>query len=81
MQTELVMPGSTSADGLDKSQRYDANRRVRGMKLSRVWVPDTRAPGFREEAHRQALLLRGAPEEAEAFGFIEAAADRGDNET
>jgi hypothetical protein len=47
------------------------------MKLLRVWVPDPRAPGFQEEAHRQALLLRGAPEESEALDFIEAAADQG----
>jgi hypothetical protein len=46
------------------------------MKLLRVWVPAPRTPGFREEAHRQALLLRGAPKEAEALDFIEAAADR-----
>lgn len=45
------------------------------MKLLRVWVPDPNAPGFREEVHRQALLLRGAPEEREALDFIEAAAD------
>ncbi len=51
------------------------------MKLLRVWVPDPRAPGFREEAHRQALLLRGAPEEHEALDFIEAAADLGGMET
>jgi hypothetical protein len=67
-------------DGLDKFQRYRATRRARGMKLLRVWVPDPQAPGFREEAHRQALLLRGAAEEREALDFIEAMADRGDAE-
>jgi hypothetical protein len=51
------------------------------MKLLRVWVPDPRAPGFHEEAQRQALLLRNAPEEREALDFIEAAADRGDAQT
>jgi hypothetical protein len=40
--------------------------------------PDPQAPGFREAAQRQALLLRGAPEEAETLDFIEAAADRDD---
>ena len=43
------------------------------MKLVRVWVPNPSAPGFREEAARQAKLLRGAPEELEALDFIEAA--------
>lgn len=65
-------------DGLDKFRRYRAVRRARGMKLLRVWVPDPHAPGFREEAERQASLLRGAPEEREALDFIEAAADWGE---
>lgn len=67
-------------DGLDKFRRYRATRRARAMKLLRVWVPDPHAPGFREEAMRQALLLRGAPEELEALDFIEAAADLGEQE-
>lgn len=48
------------------------------MKLLRVWVPDPHAPGFREEALRQAALLRKAPEEREALDFIEAVADLSD---
>ena len=44
------------------------------MKLLRVWVPDPHAPGFRDEAHRQAMVLRGASEEADALEFIKAAA-------
>jgi Protein of unknown function (DUF3018) len=51
------------------------------MKLLRVWVPDPRAPGFRQEAERQAMLLRNAPEERDALDFIEAAAEPGDAET
>lgn len=76
------MPRPARADdGLDKFQRYRATRRAKGMKLLRVWVPDPQAPGFREEAQRQALLLRGAPEEQAALDFIEAAADWGDAPT
>lgn len=70
------MPQPARTDGVDKFRRYRTTQRARGMKLLRVWVPDPRAPGFREEAHRQAQLLRGAPEEREALEFIEAAADR-----
>jgi hypothetical protein len=44
------------------------------LKLLRVWVPDPRAPGFQEEAERQAKLLRGAPEETDALDFIASAA-------
>lgn len=73
------MPRPARTDGLDKFRRYRTTQRARGMKLLRVWVPDPRAPGFREEAHRQAQLLRGASEEREALEFIEAAADVGDD--
>ena len=57
------MPRPAKQDGLDKFRRLRANRKARGMKLVRIWVPDPQAPGFAEEARRQAALLRGAPEE------------------
>jgi len=63
---------------MDKFRRYRANRRANSMKLLRVWVPDPTLPGFREEARRQAALLRGAPEQNEALDFIEANADLSD---
>jgi len=68
------MPRAATKNETDKFGRYRARQRARGMKLLRVWVPDPRAPGFREEARRQAALLRGSPDEAEALDFIEAAA-------
>lgn len=55
-----------------KYQRFRAKRAHQGMKLLRVWVPNPVAPGFREEAARQAAILRGAPEEEEALAFIDA---------
>jgi hypothetical protein len=67
------MPRSAPKDGLDKFQRYRANRKANGMKLVRMWVIDPHAPGFAEEERRQAKLLKGAPEELEALDFIEAA--------
>jgi hypothetical protein len=66
------MPRAASDDGLDKFQRYRATRRNSGMKLLRIWVPDPHAPGFREEAERQAKLIRNTPESQDALDFIEA---------
>lgn len=43
------------------------------MKLLRVWVPDPHRPEFAAEARRQGRLLHGAPEEADALGFIASA--------
>ncbi len=69
------MPRIARHDGQTKFQRYRENYKSRGMKLLRVWVPDPQAPGFAQEAARQAALLRAAPEEADTLDFIEAAAD------
>jgi hypothetical protein len=69
------MPRVARKDGLDTFRRYRARQRDRGMKLVRLWVPGPAAPGFRQQARRQARLPRGAPEERQALDFIEAAAD------
>jgi hypothetical protein len=69
------MPNSVRSNDQTKFQRHRANRKAKGLKLLRVWTFDPRAPGFAEDAHRQALLLRGAPEEVEALAFIAAAGD------
>jgi len=45
----------------------------KGMKLLRVWVPDTSRSDFAKEAERQAGLLANRPEEKEALRFIGAA--------
>lgn len=66
------MPRVAPKDGHDKFSRYRASKRHQGMKLLRIWVPDPSAPGFAEEAERQAKLLRGDPAEQEAMDFIEA---------
>lgn len=60
-------------DGLSDCQRHRPIRQATAMKLPRLRVPDPRTPGFREEANRQAMKLRDAPEEREALDFIEAA--------
>ena len=58
-------------DDTTRLQRHRDAKRRKGMKLVRIWVPDSNAPGFKNEAERQASLLRGAPEELEALRFIE----------
>lgn len=69
------MSRAALSDGLNKFQRYRLGKRAKGMKLLRLWVLDPKAPGFAEEARRQAALLRGVSEETEALAFIEAVAD------
>lgn len=69
------MPRPPRKDAIDKLSRCRANQKQHGMKLVRLWLPDPEAPGFRRQAPRQALLLRGVPEEGETLDFIESAAD------
>ena len=42
------------------------------------YMSDPKSREFREEARRQAALLRNAPEQEEAAAFIEAATDLSD---
>ncbi|MBB3964592.1 antitoxin MazE family protein [Rhizobium metallidurans] len=53
-----------------------------GMRPVRIWVPDTRAPGFAEECRRQSLLIAKADEtDADLGSFMdEALADIDDEE-
>jgi hypothetical protein len=73
------MPKAALNDGVDKHTRHRMNQKKRGLKLVRMWLPDTSTPEFRAEAKRQAALIRGTPEDVEAMDFIEAAADIDDS--
>jgi hypothetical protein len=39
----------------DKVRTYRKRMRARGLRPIQIWVPDTRTPAFRAEAHRQSL--------------------------
>ena len=56
----------------DKVRRHRARLREQGLRPLQIWVPDTRAPGFAEEARRQSLAV-ACSEHAEADqAFIDA---------
>lgn len=58
----------------DVRKRVAAHRaelRKRGLRPIQIWVPDTRAPGFAEEARRQSLLVDADDEFDEVMDFIE----------
>ena len=56
----------------DKFRRYRERKKAAGLRQVRMWLPDVNAPGFREEAERQAGLLRGTKGEKEALEWTEA---------
>jgi hypothetical protein len=74
----VIMPDQAVKEGIDKHKRYRMHQRVKGKRLLRIWVPDTRTPEFQAEATRQALLLRDAPDEEEVMAFVEAVTDHGE---
>lgn len=58
----------------DVRKRVAAHRaelRKRGLRPIQIWVPDTRAPGFAEEARRQSRLVDADDEFDEVMDFIE----------
>ena len=52
---------------------HRAQLRARGLRPVQIWVPDTRAPGFAEEARRQSALVDAGEEFDEVMDFIERA--------
>ncbi len=58
-----------------KMRDYRARLRAAGLRPLQIWVPDTNAPHFAEEARRQSLLAGVHASERDALDFIEAAAD------
>jgi hypothetical protein len=69
---EAVMPDQVMPDRLDEDENHRLWREMKARLKARLNLPDTSTPEFQAEARRQAALLRGAPEEAEALDFIEA---------
>ncbi|GKT07855.1 antitoxin MazE family protein [Desulforhabdus sp. TSK] len=59
----------------EKMRNHSNRLRAAGLRPLLVWVPDSRLPGFAEEARRQSLLVSRSAAENEALDFIEAAAD------
>lgn len=56
-----------------KMKDYRERLRAQGLRPVQIWMPDTRAPGFAEEARRQSLLVSRRESERETLDFIEAA--------
>jgi hypothetical protein len=64
------MPRTAVKDTPSKFARYRASKKRQGLKLLRIWVPDVNAPGFREEAARQAAIINAAPDSDDVMAFI-----------
>ena len=50
---------------------HRAEMRASGLRLIEIWVPDTSAPGFAQEARRQSLLVAAENGFDDIMDFIE----------
>jgi len=66
------MPSKTPSE---KMHDYRSRLRESGLRPIQIWVPDTHAENFSEEAKRQSVLVSKRASEDDALDFIEAAAD------
>lgn len=63
----------------EKVRRYRQRLREEGLRPVQLWVVDTRAPGFAEEARRQCAAVNAGPHAKADQAFVDAiAADWGD---
>lgn len=46
--------------------------RAQGLRPIQIWVPDVRAAGFEEAAHRQSEAVASSAQASEDQGFIDA---------
>ena len=59
----------------EKVRAHRARLRKQGLRPIQIWVPDVRAPGFLDEAHRQSVAV-ATSEVAEADqAFIDAVSE------
>jgi surfactin synthase thioesterase subunit len=75
----MTRPASKSASPSRQKVRAHRERlRRQGLRPIQIWVPDTRAPGFAEEAHRQSLLVARSQHERDDQSFIDSVSDLDD---
>jgi Antitoxin MazE-like len=67
---------AVTSSGKSSRAKVSAHRRrlrSQGLKPIQIWVPDVRAPGFKQQAHRQSLAV--VPRAHQDQSFINAVSD------
>ena len=55
----------------EKVRRYRERMRRQGLRPVQIWVPDVRAPGFRDKAHRQSLAVANSSYAEDDQDFVD----------
>ena len=69
---------AVTSSGKSSQAKVSAHRRrlrAQGLRPIQIWVPDVRAPGFKQQAHRQSLAVAMSPRENEDQSFIKTVSD------
>jgi Protein of unknown function (DUF3018) len=67
-----LTPSEKAERNRQKARDWRAKMHAKGLRPVQLWVVDTRAPGFAEEARRQAQAANSSPRAAEDLAFVEA---------
>ena len=59
----------------ERMRGYRERMRAAGLRQISLWVPDVNSPVVREEAMRQTLLAKSAPDDRETLSLVESVAD------
>ena len=68
----MASPPKSSKAANEKVRRHRARLREQGLRPLQVWMPDTRTPGFAEEARRQSLAVAASVHAEADQGFVDA---------
>jgi len=56
----------------ERVRRHRDRLRAQGLRPIQIWVPDVRAAGFADEAHRQSAAVAASRQAADDQAFIDA---------
>lgn len=56
-------------------REHRARLRAQGLRPIQLWVPDVRAPGFADEAHRQSRAVAASATAADDQAFVDSISD------
>ena len=59
----------------EKVRAYRERLRQQGLRPLQIWVPDVSAPGFGQEAHRQALAVAESSQAGDDQAFVDSVSD------
>ena len=61
----------SEASSKHRVKQHRDRLRAQGLRPLQIWVPDVRAPGFAEEAHRQSRAVASSRHASDDQAFVD----------